>query len=100
MNLITKYKNILTIGVVLLAAFVAYSVFLKPDTSAPLTATAINATQSAVDQELITLLSQLRSISLDVAIFSDEQFHSLKDFSQEIVPEPVGRTNPFAPLSQ
>lgn len=100
MNLITKYKNILTVGAIVLAAFVAYSVFLKPDTEAPLTATEVNTAQSAVDQELIALLSQLRSISLDVAIFSDEQFKSLKDFSQEIVPEPVGRPNPFAPLSR
>lgn len=100
MNLFKKYQNVITIGLVILAAFIAYSLFFKPDTGNPLTAQAPSGAQSAVEQELISLLLELRSITLDTSIFDDGRFRSFQDFSQEIVAEPVGRTNPFAPLGQ
>ena len=53
---------------------------------------------SQADKDLVTTLLQLRSVTLDGTIFSDPVFKSLKDFGSEIVPEPVGRENPFAPL--
>lgn len=50
------------------------------------------------EQELVSTLLALRSVKLDGAIFTDPAFMSLKDFSTQIVPEPVGRPNPFAPV--
>ncbi|HEX8994292.1 MAG TPA: hypothetical protein VF803_03505 [Candidatus Paceibacterota bacterium] len=50
-------------------------------------------------QSLITALSQLRNVSLDSKIFSDPVFMSLSDFGVTITPQPVGRTDPFAPLT-
>lgn len=50
------------------------------------------------DRDLVATLLQLRAVSLDGAVFQDPVFQSLFDFGSEIVPEPVGRTNPFAPL--
>lgn len=55
--------------------------------------------QNGSDQELVATLLALRSVKLDGAIFSDPGFQSLKDFSTEIVPEPIGRPNPFLPLN-
>jgi type II secretory ATPase GspE/PulE/Tfp pilus assembly ATPase PilB-like protein len=40
------------------------------------------------DQDLIALLLDLKSISLDEQIFSDPAFQSLSDFSQDLVAEP------------
>lgn len=63
------------------------------------------ATESASDEnsigdkDLVDTLLALRSVSLSGTILSDPAFLSLKDFGTEIVPEPVGRPNPFAPLS-
>jgi len=37
----------------------------------------------------------MRSIRLDSSIFENPAFASLRDFGREIIPEPVGRTNPF-----
>ncbi len=54
---------------------------------------------SPADQTLVTTLLALRAVQLDGTIFSDPAFMSLKDFSTPIVPEPIGRSNPFAPLS-
>jgi hypothetical protein len=50
------------------------------------------------DRELVESLLTLRAISLSGTIFSDPAFKVLQDFGTTIIPEPVGRTNPFAPL--
>lgn len=100
MNLFKRYQNVITVGLVVIAAFIAYSIFFTPDTGGPLTAAEVSGgTEGVVEQELISLLLELRSITLDPAFFNDERFRALKDFSQEIIPEPVGRQNPFAPLT-
>lgn len=52
----------------------------------------------AEDRELVESLLTLRAITLTGTIFSDPAFQSLRDWGTPIVPEPVGRDNPFAPL--
>lgn len=52
---------------------------------------------SVAEQEILRLLLDMRSIRLDSSIFENPAFASLRDFGRDIVPEPVGRTNPFAP---
>lgn len=54
--------------------------------------------ESEADRDLVATLLQLRAVRLEGGIFSDPAFQSLKDFGSEIIPEPVGRPNPFAPL--
>lgn len=56
--------------------------------------------QNAADQQLVSTLLALRTVNLSGTIFSDPVFMSLQDFSTTIQPEPAGRTDPFAPLSQ
>ncbi len=100
-NIIKRYKNSLIVVAVVLVAFVVYGIFFTPDRSNPLTVErTVRAGQSAVEQELIGLLLELRSITLDTDVFDDARFRSLEDFSQQIVAEPVGRENPFAPIGQ
>jgi hypothetical protein len=50
------------------------------------------------DRDLVATLLQLRTVSLSGTIFSDPIFQTLQDFGSQIIPEPVGRPNPFAPL--
>jgi len=97
MNIISRYKNILIIGLVVVVAFFGYSFFFtnSSDTVLQKNTTGASAT---IDNELIALLLQLKSLKLDDSIFSDTTFKSLEDFSQELVSEPVGRVNPFAPF--
>jgi len=54
---------------------------------------------SLVDKDLVGTLLQLRAVSLGGTIFSDPAFIELQDFGTQIIPEPVGRPNPFAPTS-
>ncbi len=51
-----------------------------------------------VGNDLLVLLLELKALSLESEIFTDEAFINLKDFSTEIRPQPVGRNNPFASL--
>lgn len=98
MSFIKKYQNVLILLVVIVAGFIAYSIFFAHPEAAPLTESSVAAAENPVDQELIALLLTLHSISLDTTLFTDPKFTSLKDFTRELVPEPVGRPNPFAPL--
>lgn len=51
------------------------------------------------DRDLVESLLTLRTVSLSGTILSDPVFAGLKDFGTEIVAEPVGRPNPFAPFA-
>jgi len=97
MNFLLRYKTAILVIVLAIIGFFVYSYFF---TSAPQEVLSSSPAQEnvQVDADLIALLSTLHSISLDDAIFSDATFKSLQDFSQTLVPQPVGRTNPFAPL--
>lgn len=67
--------------------------------AAPTLTTTSAAGTSAADKNLVSTLLALRAVKLDGSILTNPAFSSLKDFSTQIVPEPVGRPNPFAPLA-
>ena len=54
---------------------------------------------SADSQEIVATLLALRAVTLSGTIFTDPVFMSLQDFGVDIQPEPVGRPNPFLPLT-
>lgn len=85
-------------GGILIAGVVWYS-FLRDDAAPELLQTE-DLTASGVQNDVVTTLLQLRAVSLSGTIFTDPVFGSLQDFGSAIVPEPVGRPNPFAPLGQ
>lgn len=99
-DFIHRYQNIFVIGGLIILAFVAYSFFAPKGNSGALTVQNVDPAQGVVEQELLSLLLELRSIKLDVSLFADQRFQGLEDFSQDIVSEPIGRTNPFTPLGQ
>lgn len=53
----------------------------------------------STEKELVATLLALRAVTLDGALFDDGAFLVLTDSSSPILPEPIGRPNPFAPLS-
>ena len=94
-ELISRHKiAVVVIGVVI--AVVSWAALSEGPTSSSLLTTEVTA--DGGDTELVTTLLALRAVKLDGTIFTDPSFTSLKDFSTEIVPEPIGRPNPFAPL--
>ena len=100
MDFIKKYKNIaFSIVAIAIAAALYGAIFGKsgPDFSL-LTSETPLAGAGSVGEDVLELLATLRGIELDGSIFEDPAFRSLEDFSRELVPEPVGRENPFAPV--
>lgn len=100
MNLLKQNQTAILVVVILVISFFAYSYFFtgKETNTSALREEQVS-TVAPADQDLISLLLELKSITLDETIFSNTAFQSLQDFSQELVTEPVGRVNPFAPFS-
>ena len=98
MNAFSRYRTVILIGILVIGGFFAYTYFFTGAPQKALSVTSSAGVNSTVDQDLIALLTTLKSIKLESGIFSDQSFRSLQDYSQTLVPEPVGRTNPFAPL--
>jgi hypothetical protein len=95
-NFILSHKII----VVIVALLVAVGVWIglsSSESPGSLLAVETVAEQGA-SQDLVSTLLALRAVKLDASLFTDPAFVSLNDFSTQIVPEPVGRPNPFAPL--
>ncbi|MEK7645113.1 MAG: type 4a pilus biogenesis protein PilO [Patescibacteria group bacterium] len=50
--------------------------------------------------KVVEMLSRLSSLKLERAFFDSPLFKTLQDFGVEVVVEPKGRPNPFAPIGQ
>jgi hypothetical protein len=96
-DFIRQYQAAILFLAIVLALFGGYKFFLEePETPVVQVARTPGA---GPDQDLVALLFELKGIRLDNALFGDPLFKSLQNFGQELVSEPVGRSNPFAPLS-
>lgn len=98
-------KNMMLIGilVVIVVGGVWYGMSGGGVQNEPLLTTDVvndsgSPTEDAVDRDLVETLLTLRAITLSGTIFADPAFKALQDFGTTIVPEPVGRPNPFAPI--
>jgi hypothetical protein len=97
MNLFRQYQTAFTFVIVVAVLYGGYTLFFA-SSSAPVVS--VTTTPGAgPDQDLVALLFQLRGIRLDNSVFADPVFKSLQDFGKDLVQEPVGRQNPFAPLN-
>lgn len=96
LDIIKQNKIILIVLVIIIAGFAWYGLAERTPTNTLLTNDS-RAESSVAEQEILRLLLDMRSIRLDSSIFENPAFASLRDFGRSIVPEPVGRTNPFEP---
>lgn len=101
MDFLKQNQTAILAVVIIIIAFFAYSYFFtgKEANNSVLQEEQVS-TVAPADQDLISLLLELKSITLDESIFQNPAFKGLQDFSQELVIEPVGRVNPFAPFGQ
>lgn len=86
--------------------YLVYSMFFKKaeQTNTLISgATGLNnrsiADTQILGNQITQALVQIESLKLDRAIFTNPIYQSLIDKSQPISPQPAGRKNPFAPLS-
>lgn len=92
-------QNKIAVGgglVLVVAVLVYFTYFSGPSSNPTLTTT---DTGAVVSQNLLVMLKNLHTITLDDSLFSDPAFQSLTNFGVIIPEQPVGRRNPFLPLS-
>ena len=97
-HLFGKYKVYIFTGLGIIVALGVWFGLSRESPSNSLLTTENVATAPAGDKTLIDTLLQLRAVTLSGTIFTDPLFMNLRDFGTQIVPEPIGRPNPFAPL--
>jgi hypothetical protein len=104
-NMFNNKKTIIA-GILVFAAAISSHVFqnetqaqeplVVPDTASSLGGEGTNQ----AGREILALLADMKSVRLDESIFSDPMFQSLQDISVELIAEPKGRPNPFAPIGK
>lgn len=99
-----KNNKVILLVLLIIIAFVGYNFMFKKDVSSGSGDLAVDSPegasgQSAIGKDLVINLSKLKSLTLDETFFQDPIFNSLNDFSVPIVPQEVGRDNPFSPIS-
>lgn len=103
-DIIKKNKIILVVVALLFVGFVWYGMSGVEETPSLLESNsfegAVGSEVTAQERATLDTLFQLRSIQLLGNIFNDPAFQALRDYRIEIVAEPVGRKNPFAPLTE
>jgi hypothetical protein len=99
-------KKIIIIAVVLGVLYLAYSMFFKKSDTDTLISGADGlgtrrnlADTQVLGNQITQALIQIESLNLDKSVFSNPIYLSLIDKSEPIIPEPIGRRNPFAPLT-
>ncbi len=96
-NTLLNHKLITIIVGLVIAGAIGYGMTSSGSTSSSLL-TSETVNEKGPDGDLVSTLLALRAVKLDATLFTDPAFAGLKDFSTEIVPEPIGRPNPFAAL--
>lgn len=98
--MISKYKNIIIIAAIIGIGLIAYS-FLRPDPTAEslLETTERQDSAQVLGDEITAAINQINSLKLDRSVLDDPIVQNLIDHSKPIIPEPIGRINPFAPIN-
>lgn len=94
---ISRTVGILIAVAVVIIIAISYLVIRKPDEG---TVSIIGAPASESEANFVQLAGQLDSITFDTRILTDPRFTSLVDIHTAILPEQLGRTDPFAPIGR
>ena len=99
-------KNFAVIGIIVIVILGAVWYSLSAGSDAGATETTEGGVLSVqegdpaaeADPDVLRLLLDMRAIKLDGRLFSSPAFRILQDTGKDIIKEPTGRPNPFAPV--
>ncbi len=93
----SRVQNLLMILGIVLIAGLGYYLYIQEGSTELATGPGANRTQIALESAVILQrLNEIKQISLEADLFTNPQFQALVDFTEPIIPQPVGRPNPFA----
>lgn len=105
MQSIFNHKKILVIIILIILVFVGYGFYVSNKKSSnanvskqSVTASSVQASLEGPGKEFVTQLLAIQNINFKLDLFKDPVYIGLQDFSREIIPQPIGRPNPFAPF--
>lgn len=98
MDIIMRHKLITAIIVVMLIGAAWYEFTGTSAAPASILQTTGVATGTG-EASIVSTLLQLQAVNLDGTVLANPAFLSLQDFTTQVVNEPTGRPDPFAPLS-
>ena len=95
-------KNIIILIVTIIILGFAFNYLLnkKGDSGTSSLSVVVSPAEDANAKEILKLLGEMYLVKLDDSIFKSPVFLYLKDTSVTLKNQPVGRLNPFAPVSQ
>jgi hypothetical protein len=95
-----KKNQILTLVIVVIIGFVVFTYFKNSsnDNSSSTIVAEQRVAEFAGAREILSLLNKMSNVKLDDSIFNDSSFNSLRDTTVVLVPQPINRNNPFAPI--
>jgi hypothetical protein len=85
---------VLAAGVVLVGGYLVFF----PQNAGTSALSTTSAPASAAEAQFLNLAGQIGSITFDTSIFNDPRFTSLVDIHTAVLPEAMGRKDPFAQL--
>ena len=87
-------KVLASVIVIFVLGYVGFRLYSQtPDTSAQ-----VPEAEEQIGQNILSLVNQLKTVSIDDSFFTSQILLTLKDYSVLLNPEFQGRPNPFAPI--
>jgi hypothetical protein len=90
-----KLKVPVIIISILFGGFIVYNNFIKAPASNDLIKKESVSSNNGPEQDFLPLLLRIQNVTLDEKLFLDPVFRALVDFGQPIIPESIGKSNPF-----
>ncbi len=92
-------KNIMLLIALVVVAIAGYFIFAGGDEAPPSLVEVQTGASGDIGQEIVIELNRLKALqNINTDIFRNPAFASLIDRTQVVVPQPIGRSNPFAPI--
>lgn len=84
------------LAIIVFIAVIFYFYWTGNNTSENLTLQEISIANQETGVRVLNLLNEISSLNIDGNFFSSPVYQTLRDYSVQIPPLPVGRPNPFA----
>ncbi len=83
------------IAILLVIGAIGYYFYSSGSNGSASSSFTISSATSSVGANVLGLLNQIHSLKIDASLFQSPVYQSLNDFTVQVPPEPIGKSNPF-----